>query len=362
MPVFLGVVVQPKTKRPIYVLQTDPRRAYLNIQERTLDGEYEEVGSGYFDTGGYEEPAVLTGYPRSHTPSGVTEKGGGYGAALYTGLVVFAHAEAEGEVKVSGLIGSGSGISSSTDVRSTSADKWWKSYTERGLVYQVEGTVGGDEEQEEEEEDSGDLSDYVSSRGLDKITSAIRDAVNDEMSSYSDDGWWVTSISDLRVNVVRTTMVGADEKEVVADVYTLENAAKADLVAVIEVVDGGIDSWARRVGLDFEGEGYKNAIVAMNYAGEDPKVVARFVDIARHLGATDTELKDMVALAGVNTSSRETAEAAIATGVEASGPSAEGVEMLRVSRRVSKSALLGALGRLEKRRAKLGWHLVEDLD
>jgi len=126
--VFLGIVVNPKTKQPLYVVKRSGTWRTVDLYVAT-EGSYDPVGDGYLnEDGSWAGPTRLTGLPRSHTPSGVKVKGGGYGTALYTGLVLLASSDAERLYDIGGnrsVIGRGHGICSDDNGRSEAASAWW---------------------------------------------------------------------------------------------------------------------------------------------------------------------------------------------------------------------------------------------
>jgi len=143
----VGIVVNPKTCEPL-ISFTDGD--YQSIRSLHVDTLLEKVGRGFHSTG-HESASVATGYPRVHTPEGVTEKGGGYGTALYTALCLGAHLVDEDLIEIS-MSTKGGGICSAEEDRSHAASHWWNASRRRGLTKeQIE------EETEEEREENVEL-------------------------------------------------------------------------------------------------------------------------------------------------------------------------------------------------------------
>lgn len=350
--VFLGIVVQPKTKRPIYVEREAGTRMTVQVLEYD-NAEFSPVGEGYLDNTGsdYSVTATISGYPRAHTPSGVPTKGGGYGTCLYTGLTLLAHAEAQGHLVLKNLAGSGDGISSWERDRSGSANAWWAAAAERGLTEQVEGEVQGGEETETLEDE--DVESYVSNGGLRNIKDAVRNAVSD----YSE--WYPTSIT-VTVDLERT--VEGSESAIV-DVYTLDSAVKHGLVVLTDFVVGasGLE-WAEAP--DFNDEAVKTVLLALNVAHEPPSIVAKLARIAASIGATPQEIEDMTIRNHFKVTLPEDEVKASVPAPErsrsrsATEPRAEG---LPVRSTHEKREVRRALNRLEAQRARLPWDDIADL-
>lgn len=187
----LGLLVNPKLARPV-LGYWDGREVDILALD---DDEWLSIGTGYY--GDTDDPATsATGYPRSHTPSGVTIKKQGYGTCLYTALCLGAHHNAEGTLRLFRYGPDGDGISSETDSRSTEADHWWSRAKDLGLAREVV------EDQTEESVD---------------VTSELSDAVSE------------SEVDGKRVAYVNTINVDL-EASVTADVYPYESAEEHDLV------------------------------------------------------------------------------------------------------------------------------------
>ncbi len=291
--VFLGVVVNPKTFRPVFVHRKADYERTVEVWAADADGRrYVPFGSGYLNSKGdsdYAAATRLTGYPRAHTPSGVRAPGGGYGTCLYTGLVLLAAAHYEGVIACPSLDGKGAGVCSYAGTRSAAADAWWAAADERGLIDHEDGDLEGDEDSEETEEEEGDLEDYISSRGMAKVQAAALETARD----YSDD-WYVTNVDNIRVTVSRSVQ-SERGGPFTADIYKLDRAERAGLVALRAEYTGDMMEWARHGAVrgddkDAEVEMNKQAILAMNVAHEDPLVVGRLALFAQTHGASDAEV------------------------------------------------------------------------
>lgn len=65
--VFLGIIVQPKTKRPIYVVRAAQRPRTVYILEAAHADKFMKMGEGFLDDQGeYSFTADISGY-RSET-------------------------------------------------------------------------------------------------------------------------------------------------------------------------------------------------------------------------------------------------------------------------------------------------------
>lgn len=129
MSYFFALVVNPRDGELIQVLQSSTSNQGIQI----CDARGLVVGRGYF--GGRDEYATCedpTGFPRTHTPKGVTRRGTGLGTCLYTGLVAAArHNQMDDgswlEIEVNET---GEGINSNEN-RSDAATEWWDAAVSR---------------------------------------------------------------------------------------------------------------------------------------------------------------------------------------------------------------------------------------
>lgn len=389
-PVFIGVVVNPKTKAPIYVVRRANYERSIDIIAATPgDGGkhiYSNVAEGYLNEDiDFAGPTEVSGYPRSHTPQAMARdlRGGGYGTALYTGLVLLATAAYEGEISLPGLRGNARGISStgSDGTRSASANAWWNAALDRGLTDRSSGYTEGTEGETETEEDEGDISEYVSHSAVNRIKRAIADEIN--ATEWSLDGF------DLRVQVTRDveTSDTRGSELISVDTYTYQSAVDHHLVAVRETHRGGMMSWAQSTRTSMQ-TAYKDVILALNVAKEDIRIVGRLAMLAKEDGASEAEIAAFLMRnrLGVDITSREVTferpAVPVATPVVVKPRRAPGPERHRgvgheppapnpppvIKRNPQPTPTAGEmrvldrdLRELEQRRADLGWNNLEDL-
>lgn len=169
----------------------------------------EKVGSGYFNddiTNKYGISSSVTGLPRVHTPSGVSEHGIGLGTVLYTALCTAAHQRHEGVLEFSADV-DGDGISSKPGTRSDEADDWWTAAKKRyGLAWEISGEV----------EESFEKT----------ITRGYKDEVEKIASTHFKG-------SDVTVNSYEIQMEGIRLEEAEADAYPFDSATEAHLVVAV---------------------------------------------------------------------------------------------------------------------------------
>lgn len=202
----LGIVVNPRDKRPVLVV-TDGE--YVGIRSLLETSLFMRHGNGYYDTTGHgesERAEQLTGMPRAHTPGGVTPRGSGYGTALYTALSLGAHQQDEGDAEIK-MNTEGDGICSESEGRSREADTWWEAASKKGLT-ESEETEG---EYEKEE--------YVE---LDVSPDDIESCVSSEL----EEGQTIVYVNKLSVDIETTG------PSFIVDKYPYTSAWDHDLVAV----------------------------------------------------------------------------------------------------------------------------------
>lgn len=297
-PAFLGVVVNPKTKAPVYCV----RRGYTErtvdiwtVAESSLqrrDRFYIDIATGYLESDSgdldYRAPSILTGYPRSHTPGAFKDRskeGGGYGTCLYTGLVLLATAANDDDLEVPNLAGSGPAICSEEETRSPDASRWWYRARALGLVVQETGRVDGDDDEdetEEEVEEDVDLTDYMSRSG----TRKVYEAISDEVDNHGE--WRVRNVNTIQGDIVRDVPRSFVSKRITADIYKYDAAVKGNLVAVRDVESGTPAAWARITNEALET--YKEVILALNIANEDLQMAGKLARLASEAGATEREV------------------------------------------------------------------------
>lgn len=293
--VFLGVVVQPKTKQPVYIQRREGTQLTIEIVSK-FAGAYKPMGSGYLnDMDDYAGATEITGLPRAHTSSGVEVRGGGYGTCVYTGLVLLATAEHDKQIFVRDLIGSGYGISSTaSDSRTPSATRWWDASKRRGLTSREEGTTSpGDDDPEYETEEITDenAKDYLSTRTHRELVTAVENA----FERYGSE-WRVTDVT-IKVDLERdvaTDESGRSEQEIEVDFYTMDSAEKHKLVVCREIQVGDFMRWGNTTNFSSQFHGFKDVILALNVSGEDVRLVAKLALAARAGGATEKEITAMM--------------------------------------------------------------------
>lgn len=192
----LGLVVNPRSKEPLLVVTDGTNVGIRSLRETTLLMRH---GSGYYDTSGHgksKQAENLTGLPRSHTPSGATPRGDGYGTSLYTALSLGAyqvdndHAEIEMDMK-------GDGVSSESEGRSREADAWWNAAHARGLTDRETENTEEEQEYVKLDMDSDDLercADLDEGQSIKYVNEVNVDLVTEQefsvdLYSYSERAW-----------------------------------------------------------------------------------------------------------------------------------------------------------------------------
>ncbi len=299
LAVFLGVVVNPKTHEPVYVVKRNGTWRTVDIFLAT-EGSYESIGNGYLnDDSEWAKPTRITGLPRSHTPSGVRIKGGGFGTCLYTGLVLLASSGAEQlyDLGLTRTYGKGLGICSADDGRSASASAWWDSAYDRDLTSREEGESDTDEEPDNIEEEDVDLIDMLASRDVRLLKSMIAEFMNDRGLEG-----WVGDVTRVEGTVSRPDPDFQGTTEMTADVYHLKNAKEHHLIPIWDVLEGQwhqdpILQWARTpISVDDDRPDFVDldALLALNVSQEGPLQVAQLANVARMSGADDAQIKAMM--------------------------------------------------------------------
>jgi len=192
----IGLIINPKTKEPV-LATTDG--SYVGIRSLRQESLLKKLGTGYLSDSN-EDASVATGYPRVHTPEGVTVSGMGYGTALYSAICDGAHLDFKKHVEISHhRRASGDGICSDTRDRSGYADRWWAAALKRGLT----------EEHIEEEEER------------DENVSLKLDP--DDLSCVETDGK-IVYVNEVNVDLEKTT-------EKTFDTFSYESLIEHNLVA-----------------------------------------------------------------------------------------------------------------------------------
>lgn len=119
-------IVNPKTGE-LFAGFADSRG---DVKVLAVDGEVVATGTLRNLGKQYNQCESSTGYPRVHTPDGVSKsrRGGGIGTVLYTALVCAAYSANDLGINVRE---DGAGICSSTYSRSVDADAWWDRAVDR---------------------------------------------------------------------------------------------------------------------------------------------------------------------------------------------------------------------------------------
>lgn len=230
-----GIIINPKTGVPLHVTSDDDSLGtYVSI--RDADGA--TMGSGYLDRSedtsrdGYGAVADATGCPRSHTPSGVEERGGGYGAVLYSALALWAHVN-DGATCISSAATWSGG-------RSRLASAWWDAAVDRGFAKRLSHTLTGDAEYWDVSVDTDDL--------VAELTDSQRSRLDIPEGDLTN--WDPRSVQ----------LHGEGEEDVDADVLPLDN--------VMTITVAWLDPWtsAHDVGVN------KDVLFACDFYGAGPRV------------------------------------------------------------------------------------------
>ena len=201
---FLGFVVNPRDQEPVSA-STDGR--HVAVRSLLSDPPLAAIGRGYYDMTSYGESDAAeraTGYPRVHTPDGVTPRGAGYGTCLYTALALAAYLQENHGLRLQTKT-RGEGICSESENRSPSADAWWDRAVDKGLASRTET------EPEEVCEE------YVK---LDNVSPG------DLQNLVTDEGKTITYVNEVNVD-----MCGLEGDAIVVDQLEYNDAFQADLVA-----------------------------------------------------------------------------------------------------------------------------------
>ena len=353
-PDFLGIVVNPKSAKPVFVQREDATQATIQIFTADGYGDYRYMGTGYLDSGDDESRYAVgchaTNIPRCHTPDGVQETGTGYGTTLYTGLVLLAKAKRT----VQGMFcGSEASIHSIPGNRSNFAERWWRSAKKNGLA-----EVGYAEVEGDPEERQIDLTD-LSSRARSTVEGAVSDGYEDG---------YVSSVNSGAFDV--TVDGGMDEIEI--DVITFDDLIANNLLALYSPRVGSWEQWGNLEPIDPDRDVLeKDVLLALNLSDEDDQTTTWFLRLAREAGATPEEMAQMKVRADFKIDDRtlplpfpeptgEPAEKPVPNPARRRRPVAR-----RTTRRNPPASatrqIEQALRDVERRRARLGWKDLEDL-
>jgi hypothetical protein len=197
----LGIVVNPKLHK--CALAVWAGYSEVIITNLTL---WSTIGEGYFDRHMNEAASQISGCPRAHTPSGVSDPGLGYGTCLYTALTVAAFAANNSMLPINTGYYKADCIASMERTRSLDAERWWTRAKSHGLTYQVEGTA--DRIEYIEHEIDGD-----------RVVKCVPEL--EDLGAYP--GRKIVSV--VGCNVLRSVPL-------VADVYAYQSAQENNLVAL----------------------------------------------------------------------------------------------------------------------------------
>lgn len=336
----IGIVVQPKFARPVYLLK-DLNRT-IEIYTSGVGGEVFQ-GKGYLeDTDGDPEYLLATqatGYPRAHTPEGVKQEGMGFGTCLYTGLLCLATAHAEGWIAIPDLAGEGDAICSDEESRSLSATQWWQAAYGKGLT-QIRNEVVPC---------SGDCVETQTEENVDLVQEYGRGALKRSLASEYPE---VTYVNEVDVDIERE--VELEDKEIRVDIYDLGRAQKKNLIACIDIVTGAISDWMHSTRLSGDGSLVDpEVILALDVSAEPAIAVRRLAILAASAGAKDHDVERMLL------------RSKYALDLSTFRQKIPGLVEMRANRpRVNPadaSELERALAELAERRAEMGWSDLEDL-
>lgn len=259
----LGLTVNPRSKEPLLVVTDGTHVGVRSLKEASLLYKH---GSGYYDTDGHGKSKAaenVTGYPRSHTPSGVTPQGAGYGTSLYTALSLGAYLVNNGHAKIEMDV-EGDGISSESEGRSREADAWWDSAHNRRL------TLRQTDETEEKEE-------YVK---LDLDTDDLEGCVSLE------DNQTLDYVNEVNVDITTTEEMIIDtypymdgkssawERDLVPAEFKLNDTREEEIPD--DIPKGSELRWLVRTALDdadFFGDTDQTALLALDVRGLDVDAV-----------------------------------------------------------------------------------------
>ncbi len=226
----LGLIVNPKTKEPV-LATTDGH--HVGIRSLRQESLLKKLGTGYLSDSN-EDAIQATGYPRVHTPDGVTVSGMGYGTALYSAICDGALLRAKNLVEISGR-GRGEGICSDTNDRSGYADRWWAAALKQGLTEQH---IEEEEERDENVEldlEPGDL-DCVQTDGkivyVNKVNVDLEKTTEKTYDTYSYKSLWNHHL--VAAEIV-TTLPGVTTEG--SDLYVLWREVLEDPDLIIDTND-----------------------------------------------------------------------------------------------------------------------------
>lgn len=308
-----ALLANPKDGVPYYAARQGDQRVAIY----TLDDE--PAGSGYFNYDLHDKYGFSSssGFPRVHTPHGVSGSGKGLGTVLYSSLCAAAFLQSQGRDLRLRMDVNGPGISSQKGTRSDSAEAWWtRAKTTYGLAH--EENVWSDDEVEEDVNLKTDEAAYL-------------------LKAHGKPGV-VIHRSFMHVEGVRT-------RTGTVDVYPFKSAEEYHLVVGFVELESDAAAW-REVGCEPMFYIDVPAIVALNYGSLwNPKrrftdaqrddIFAALLDCAKQANASKDELRSMAV--------RYLAHADVEDGRSRRNPSGNATELRE------------AMGQVKKLRTKLGW-------
>ena len=279
-----GITFQPKTKNVVIAggngsYDLEFLGIYDDHLSRVTEGWYQRYHDDSYSKS--EE----TGYPRAHVGyDDGRPLGAGWGSTLYNGLCIGARVRDLGaDVPKMGI--EGSGISSTSNSRSGSADRWWDSAVEAGFAYETEIIA-------EPEEESFEITPERYGRGqryYDALVTAINEYLENVHEIYGAD-WSMPEISG-------TYEVGGgeEEHEITANVLPFEPENGASGISKLVLCtfknaplitrDGFSDlSWLTEDEVsDFE----PDVLRVLNLKEASPEVIRLIRQVAEVMGASD---------------------------------------------------------------------------
>ena len=275
-----GITFQPKTKNVVIVGGSNRYDLeFLGIYDdhlsRVTDGWYQKYHDDSYSKS--EE----TGYPRAHVGyDDGRPLGAGWGSTLYNGLCIGARVRDLG-ADVPKMRIEGSGISSTSNSRSGSADRWWDSAVEAGFAYETEITV-------EPEEESFEITPERYGRGQ-RYYDAIVEAINDYLQNVND-----IYGADWSMPEISGTYTSSEGEDISANVLPFEPEYRATGISKFvlctfknapRITRGGFSdlSWltADEVS-DFE----PDVLRVLDLSEASPEVIGLIRRVAEVMGAT----------------------------------------------------------------------------
>ena len=277
----LGLVVNPRTREPLLVTTDGENVGIRSLKEGGVGVRH---GSGYYDTSGHgksKEAENLTGFPRSHTPSGVTPLGQGYGTSLYTALCLGAYLVDNSHANIKMDV-DGEGITSESEGRSHQADRWWDAAYRRGLTDR--------EEEETEEEDRLDIS-----VDADDLANCVDLEEGQTLTYVHGLDAEVTTTTTFAVDIYRYFVKGSGGRAWTSDLVLAEfymNDLAEDLIPS-DIPRGSELRWLRDLAeddSDFWGDTNPEALLALDVRGLDREAMHLLSLCYAHADLKDSDI------------------------------------------------------------------------